>query len=86
MSLALAEELVLKLTAAGMQATVCDLYADPDAVIHQTMVSIGEEAPPPAPPPSSLGNLATAIEQCFRQDHLSPLEVLTFAIKTVLCC
>ncbi len=46
MELALAEELVAKLTASGLSATVCDLFADPEAVIHQNMIEIGEEANP----------------------------------------
>jgi hypothetical protein len=82
---ALAEELTQKLNAAGLESTVCDLFADPDAVIHDTMIGIGESPAPAAPAPTSLAGLSHAIEQCF-QDHLTPLEVLTFAIKTVLCC
>jgi hypothetical protein len=85
MSLALAEQLVAKLTLAGMKAEVCDLYADPETVVNETMIQIGEEAPPPVPPPSSLQELSRAIESCFRQG-LSPLEVITFCNKTILCC
>jgi hypothetical protein len=54
-------------------------------VIRTSLVEINEEAPPLAGPPTALVKLAKAIEECFH-DHLSPLEVLTFAIKTVLCC
>lgn len=85
MSQSLAEKLVAKLTLAGLHAEVCDVYCDAETVVKETMVDIGEEAPPPTPPPSSLGNLAAAIEQCFREG-LSPLEVMTHAAKTVLCC
>jgi hypothetical protein len=85
MSLALAEELVAKLTASGLSATVCDLFADPEAVIHNSLTEIGESPAPAAPQPSSLADLSHAIEKCL-QDHLSPLEVLTFAITIVLCC
>ena len=79
----LAEQLSAKLKLAGMEATVCDLFADSDTLIHETMVSIGEEAPPPAAPPTSLQELGKAIENCFRQG-LSPLEVLNHCNKTVL--
>jgi hypothetical protein len=52
MTLVLAEQVIAKLTSAGMQATVCDLFADPDAVIHENMVSIGESPAPAAPAPT----------------------------------
>jgi hypothetical protein len=84
MELALAEELVAKLTASGLSATVCDLFADPDAVICASLVEVGEENPPPAPPPSSLAELGRAIERCFREDHLSPLEVINYCNRVVL--
>jgi hypothetical protein len=84
MTQSLAAELIQKLNAAGLEATVCDLFADPDALIHDTMASIGEEAPPPAPPPSTLVDLAKAIAHCFRRDGLSPLEVLTYCCRVVL--
>jgi hypothetical protein len=84
LSLALAEELVVKLAASGLSATVCDLFADPEAVIHQTMVEIGEVAPPPAPPPTTLQDLSKAIERCFREGGLSPLEVINHCNRVVL--
>ncbi len=65
------------------KTTVCDLYADPETVIHTSLVEINEEAPPPTPPPSSLQELSQAIEKCFRQG-LSPLEVLNHCNKIVL--
>jgi hypothetical protein len=83
MTLALAEQLTTRLNSAGMEATVCDLFADPETVIHDTLVGIGEENPPPAAPPGSLQELSQAIEKCFRQG-LSPLEVLNHCNKTVL--
>jgi hypothetical protein len=48
----LAEQLTAKLNASGVEALVCDLFADPDTLIHNTLVDIGEEAPPPATPPT----------------------------------
>jgi hypothetical protein len=47
------------------------------------MVDLGEEVPPPAPPPTSLAELGKAIEECFRQG-LSQFEVLNYCNKTVL--
>ena len=58
----LAEQLTAKLNASGLEATVCDLFADPDTVIYDTLVDIGEEAPPPPTPPTSLAGLEKAIE------------------------
>src|SRR6266403_933623 len=49
----LAEKLVTKLTLAGLQAEVCDVYCDADTVVKETMIDIGEEAPGPAPAPTS---------------------------------
>lgn len=42
----LAEQLTAKLNASGMEAMVCDLFADLDAVIYDTLVDTGEEARP----------------------------------------
>jgi hypothetical protein len=84
MTLALAEQLTARLNSAGMETTVCDLYADPETVIRTSLVEINEEAPPPTPPPSTLQDLGTAIENCFRRDSLSPLEVLTHCCRVVL--
>ena len=46
MTQGLAEQLTARLNLAGMEATVCDLFADPETVIHDTLVGIGEENPP----------------------------------------
>jgi hypothetical protein len=79
----LAEQLTTKLNASGMEVTVCDLFADPDTIIHDTLVDIGEEAPPPPAPPTSLARLSQAIEDCF-DEGLTPLEVLNHCSKVVL--
>ena len=79
----LAEQVAAKLNASGLQATVCDLLADPDTLIHDTLVNIGEEAPPPVAPPTSLARSAQAIEDCFN-DGLTPLEVLNQCNTIVL--
>ena len=47
----LATQLTAKLNASGLEATACDLFADPDTLIHDTLihdtlVDIGEEARP----------------------------------------
>jgi predicted peroxiredoxin len=47
MTQTLAEQLTAKLKASGVEATVCDLFADLDTVIYETLVDIGEETPPP---------------------------------------
>ena len=83
MTRALADELVVKLTGSGLSATVCDLFADPEAVIRTTMVEIGETNPPPAPPPTSLVRLAAAIEDCLHE-NLTPLEVINHCNRCVL--
>ena len=83
MTRALVDELVVKLTAAGIQATPCDLFADPDAAICTSLVEIGEEAPPPASPPTSLARLAAAIEDCLHE-NLTPLEVINHCNRCVL--
>ncbi len=80
----LAEKLVTKLTLAGLQAEISDVYCDADTVVMETMVDIGEEARPAPPPPSSLADLSVAIENCFRRDGLSPLEVVTHCCRVVL--
>ena len=79
----LAEVVTAKLNSTGMEATVCDLFSDPDTLIHDNLVDIGEEEPPPAAPPTSVTKLEHAIEECLRQG-LSPLEVLNHCNKTVL--
>jgi hypothetical protein len=79
----LAEQLTAKLKASGVEAIVCDLFADPDTLIHDTLVDIGEEAPPPAQPPGSIAELTDAIERCF-QDGLTSLEILNHCCKAVL--
>jgi hypothetical protein len=43
MTQALAERLTAKLNASGLEVTVCDLFADPDTIIHDTLVDIGEK-------------------------------------------
>lgn len=83
MTLNLAEALAAKLNANGMQAEVCELFADPDTVIYDSMVDIGEEAQPPVQPPGSVAELTSAIERCF-QDGLSSLEILNLFNKAVL--
>jgi hypothetical protein len=80
----LANLLVAKLNNTGHHAEVCELLSDENSTIHDNMVDLGEESPPPAPPPTSLQQLSKAIENCFRQDHLSPLEVLTHCNRVVL--
>jgi hypothetical protein len=79
----LAEQLTAKLNASGLKASVCDLFADPDTLIHDTFVDIGEEAPPPVAPPASLARLSGAIEECFERGF-SPLEVLNHCNRSVL--
>jgi len=66
-----------------MQAEVCELFADPDTVIHDSLVDIGEEAPPPEQPPASVAELANAIERCFH-DGLTSLEILNYCCKVVV--
>src|ERR1700679_3075119 len=43
----LAEQVAAKLNKSGLKATVCDFFADPDTLIHDTFVDIAEEARPP---------------------------------------
>jgi hypothetical protein len=83
MTQTLAEQLTAKLKASGVEATVCDLFADLDTVIYDRLVDIGEEAPSLAPPPTSLAGLEKAIELCFDQGF-TPLEVLNRCNKIVL--
>jgi hypothetical protein len=40
----LAEKLTAKLNSQGMRAEPCELFADPEAVIHDSLVDIGEES------------------------------------------
>jgi hypothetical protein len=84
MSESLANLLVARLNNAGHRAELCELLCDENSTIHDSMVSIGE-AQAPIVVPTSLSRLSHAIEQCF-QEGVSPLEVLTHAAKTVLCC
>jgi hypothetical protein len=84
MTQSLAEKLVAKLTLAGLHAEVCDVYCDADTAVMETMVDINEESRPAPAPPTSLQELSMAIERCFHQDHLSPLEVLNFCNRVVL--
>jgi hypothetical protein len=79
----LAEQVTAKLTTSGIEATVCDLFADIDTVIYDSLVDIGEEAAPPIAPPTSLARLLQAIEDCFEQGF-SPLEVLNYCNRSVL--
>jgi hypothetical protein len=79
----LAEQLTANLKASGLEATVCDLFADLDIVIYDTLVDIGEEAAPQVLPPTSLARLSQAIEDCF-DEGLTPLEVLNQCNKVVL--
>jgi hypothetical protein len=79
----LAEQLAAKLNASGVDATVCDLFADLDTLIYDKLVDIGEEAPPPIAPPTSLARLSLAIEDCFEQGF-SPLEILNHCNRSVL--
>jgi hypothetical protein len=53
MTEALAKLLVTKLNISG-HAEVCELLADETSTIHDSLVDIGEEAPPPAAPPTSV--------------------------------
>jgi hypothetical protein len=79
----LAELLVTKLTNTGYRAEVCELLCDENSTIHDSLVGIGEESPAPLAAPSSLVDLAKAIEECLHQG-LSPLAVLKHCSKTVL--
>ena len=54
MTEALAEALVTKLNNTGQHAEVCELLADETSTIHDSLVDIGEEAPPPAAEPTSV--------------------------------
>ncbi len=83
MTQSLAETLSAKLNSSGMQAEVCELFADPETVIHDSLVDIGEEAPTPAKPPGSIAELANAIERCF-QGGMTSLEILSLCDKAVL--
>ena len=62
---------------------VCELLCDENSTIHESLVDIGEETPPPVAAPSSLVDLAKAIEECLHEG-LSPLAVLNHCNKTVL--
>jgi hypothetical protein len=76
--------LVTKLNDTGHRAEMCELLCDENSTIHDNLVSLGEERAPVVVP-TSVQELSRCIEQCFK-DGLSPLEVLTQAAKTVLCC
>ena len=71
---------VSKLNLNGHPAEVCELLADENSTIHDSFVDIGEEAPPLAAAPTSVVELAKAIENCLHQG-LSPLEVLLNTAK-----
>jgi hypothetical protein len=79
----LANLLVKKLNATGHHTEICELLADENSTIHDSLVSIGE-AQAPVVVPTSLQELGRAIERCFREDHLSPLEVINFCNRVVL--
>jgi hypothetical protein len=84
MTEALAALLVTKLNNAGHHhAERCELLCDDDSAIHDTMISIGE-AQAPVVVPTGLQELSKVIERCFRDDGLSPLEVLTHCCRVVL--
>jgi hypothetical protein len=53
MTQSLAEQLAARLKLVGMEATVCDLFADPETVIHDTVIDIDEDVPPPVATASS---------------------------------
>jgi hypothetical protein len=55
MTEALARLLITKLT--GHHAEVCELLADETSTIHDSLVDIGEQAPPPAAAPTSVEEL-----------------------------
>lgn len=42
-----AEQLASKLNSIGLQAEPCEALSDPDTVIHDSLVDIGEEVPAP---------------------------------------
>jgi hypothetical protein len=44
----LAQALVTKLNNTGHHAEVCELLCDENSTIHESLVDIGEEAPPPS--------------------------------------
>lgn len=52
-------------------------------MIYETLADIGEEAPLPEAPPTSLVGLSKAIEDCFEQGF-SALEVLNYCNRSVL--
>ena len=82
MTEALANLLVAKLNSAAQHSEVCELLCDENSTVHDTMVSLGEEAAPIVVP-TLLQHLAGSIESCFREG-LSPLEVLTHCCRVVL--
>src|SRR5258708_24456313 len=61
MTEALAELLVTKLNITGHHAEVCELLADETSTIHDSLVDIGEEVPPPAAPPTSVVESSHAV-------------------------
>jgi hypothetical protein len=83
MSESLAGLLVTKLNNTGYRAEVCELLCDENSTIHDSLVSIGE-AQAPVIVPTGLQELSKVIERCFRDDGLSPLEVLTHCCRVVL--
>ena len=71
----LAEALVIKLSSTH-HCEVCELLCDENSTVHDNMVSIGEAPAPAAPAPTTLQDLSKAIERCFREGGLSPLEAM----------
>ena len=83
MTEALANLLVAKLNSTGQQAEVCELLCDENSSIHDNLAFLGE-AQAPVVVPTTLQELGRAIENCFRRDGLSPLEVLNYCCRVVL--
>jgi hypothetical protein len=78
----LANLLLTKPNSTGHHAELCELLCDENSTIHDSLVDIGEAAPPVVAP-TSLVELSKAIGNCFREG-LNPSEVLNHCNKTVL--